>query len=89
MAQQTAVKQLINYMKENFYLTDESLQKFEEAKELNRQQIVTAWKKGKWEHDKMAQHTPVKQLINYMVADKLAKQYYNETYTTRLQNETN
>jgi hypothetical protein len=67
MALKTAEDQLINYMKENFHLTDESLKKFEEAKELNRQQIEAAWKRGDGEHDE--------------VADKLAKQYYTETYT--------
>jgi hypothetical protein len=67
MAQQTAVEQLINYMQENFHLTDESLKKFEEAKEVFQQQIELAWKSGDGEHDE--------------VADKLAKQYYTETYT--------
>ena len=40
MAQQTAVEELINYMKKNFHLTDESLQKFEEAKEKEKQQMI-------------------------------------------------
>ena len=31
MAQQTAVEQLVNYMIENFHLTDEALEKFDEA----------------------------------------------------------
>jgi hypothetical protein len=43
MAHQTAVEQLINYMKENFHLTDESLQKFDEAKEMEKEQIKNAW----------------------------------------------
>ena len=38
MAQQTAVEQLVNYMKENFHLTDESLIKFEQAKQMEREQ---------------------------------------------------
>ena len=75
MAQHTAVEQLINYMKENFHLTDESLKKFEQAKEMEKQQIEAAWKRGDGEHDK--------------VADDLAKQYYTQTYGTWLQNETN
>ena len=75
MAQQTAVDKLIIYMKENFHLTDESLEKFDEAKEMFQQQIESAWKRGDGEHDK--------------VADKLAEQYYTQTYGTRLQNETN
>jgi hypothetical protein len=66
MAQQTSVEQLINYMKENFHLTDESLQKFEEAKEMFQQQIESAWKRSDGEHDK--------------VADELSKKYYTEIY---------
>ena len=38
MAQQTAVEQLVNYMKENFHLKDESLIKFEQAKQMEREQ---------------------------------------------------
>jgi hypothetical protein len=40
---------------------------FIKAKEMEKQQIESAWKRGDGEHDK--------------VADKLAKQYYTETYT--------
>ena len=43
MAQQTAVEQLINYMKENFHLTDESLEKFEQAKQMEREQHGDTW----------------------------------------------
>jgi hypothetical protein len=71
MAQQTAVEQLINYMKENFHLTDESLKKFEEAKEIEKQQHSETW------HDSR-ENTCIP-----------FEDYYNETYTTRLQNETN
>jgi hypothetical protein len=39
----------------------------EESKLMFQQQIESAWKRGDGEHDK--------------VADKLAKQYYTETYT--------
>jgi hypothetical protein len=38
-----------------------------QAKEMFQQQIESAWKRGDGEHDK--------------VADKLAKQYYTQTYT--------
>ena len=62
-------------MKENFHLTDEALQKFDEAKQMEKEQIESAWKRGDGEHDK--------------VADKLAKQYYTQTYGSGLQNETN
>ena len=43
MAQQTAVEQLINYMKENFHLTDESLKKFEEAKQMEKHEKAKCW----------------------------------------------
>jgi hypothetical protein len=62
-------------MQENFHLTDESLQKFEEANEMFQQQIELAYKMGDGVHDE--------------VADELSKKYYTETYGTRLQNETN
>jgi hypothetical protein len=38
-----------------------------QAKQMFQQQIEAAWKRGDGEHDK--------------VADKLAKQYYTQTYT--------
>ena len=53
MAQQTAVEQLINYMKENFHLTDESLEKFEQAKQMEREQKEEEFKRG-WEESKSA-----------------------------------
>jgi hypothetical protein len=73
MAQQTAVEQLINYMNDNFHLTDESLKKFEEAKQMFQQQIESAWKMGDGVHDE--------------VADKLAKKYYTQTYGNNTKNE--
>ena len=73
MAQQTAVEWLIDrYISSNEPLNYKHL---EQAKEIEKQQIESAWKRGDGEHDK--------------VADELAKQYYTQTYTTRLQNETN
>ena len=51
MEQQTAVKQLVNYMIENFHLTDESLIKFEEAKQMEREQKEEEYKRG-WEESK-------------------------------------
>jgi hypothetical protein len=36
---QTAVEWLVNYMVENFHLTDESLSKFEQAKAMEREQM--------------------------------------------------
>ena len=36
---QTAVEWLVNYMVENFHLTDESLSKFEQAKAMEKEQM--------------------------------------------------
>jgi transcriptional regulator with PAS, ATPase and Fis domain len=66
MAQQTAVEWLISQL----YISEDSIwfkQIREQAKEMEKHQIESAWKRGDGEYDK--------------VADKLAKQYYNETYT--------
>ena len=66
MAQQTAVEWLISQL----YISEDSIwfkQIREQAKEMEKQQIETAWKRGDGEHDK--------------VADELSKKYYNETYT--------
>jgi DNA-binding NtrC family response regulator len=71
MAQQTAVEWLASEInsrgpKENN--PPQWLQElYEQAKEMEKQQIIDAWKRGDGEHDE--------------VADKLAKQYYTETYT--------
>jgi hypothetical protein len=68
MAQQTAVDWVI----EKFNSYDISTGKagfrrlLNEAKEMEKQQIESAWKKGDGEHDK--------------VADELSKKYYTETY---------
>ena len=40
MKNQTAVEQLVNFMKDNFHLTDESLIKFEQAKAMEKEQII-------------------------------------------------
>ena len=72
MAQQTAVEWLEQALLRpsngmtllsNGYIRES----FIKAKEMEKQQIESAWKRGDGEHDK--------------VADKLAKQYYTETYT--------
>lgn len=42
----TALQELITYMEENFYLTDESREKFVEAIEKNKQQIIEAFNSG-------------------------------------------
>jgi hypothetical protein len=74
MAQQTALQLLLLKavdLEIGKYLPSDVLNELQKAyfelKELNRQQIESAWKRGDGEHDK--------------VADKLAKQYYTETYT--------
>ena len=70
MAQQTAVEWLASEInsrgpKENN--PPQWLQElYDKAKEMEKQQIEAAWKRGDGEHDK--------------VADKLAKKYYTETY---------
>jgi transcriptional regulator with PAS, ATPase and Fis domain len=70
--QQTAVEwftdkldELIPFVNEKTAIAFNKL--VEQAKKMEKQQIEAAWKRGDGEHDK--------------VADKLAKQYYTETYT--------
>ena len=43
---QTAVEQLVNYMIENFHLTDEALEKFEDAKQREKEQRFEDFKQG-------------------------------------------
>jgi hypothetical protein len=62
----TAVEQLVNYIKENFYLTDESLQKFEEAKQMEKIQMI------KFANDYIDDDD---------IRDLTAEQYYNQTYS--------
>ena len=77
MAQQTAVEWFAELVTDMIHESHHSelADLFEQAKEMEKQQIETAWKRGDGEHDE--------------VADELSKKYYTETYTTRLQNETN
>jgi len=66
MAQQTAVEWLVEQLRmQNPLYTKNEM--IDIAKQMFQQQIEAAWKRGDGEHDK--------------VADKLAKQYYTETYT--------
>jgi len=65
MAQQTAVNILVTYMLENFHLTDESLEKFQQAKEMEKEQIMMAFNDGK---------------VNTVLKKRNSEQYYNETY---------
>ena len=65
MAQQTAVEWLIDrYISSNEPLNYKHL---EQAKEMEKQQIESAYKMGDGVHDE--------------VADDLAKKYYTKTYT--------
>ena len=70
MAQQTAVNILVNYMLENFHLTDEALEKFEQAKQMEKEQIVESWNDGN------LLGTNGNVLLEYNTGE----QYYNETY---------
>ena len=71
MEQQTAVNFLINYMFENFYLTDEALQKFDEAKKMEKEQIVKAWKSR-------VQYLP--EPIGVSIIAISGEEYYEKTY---------
>jgi hypothetical protein len=64
MAQQTAVEWLVDKVEDFIGLIPIDI--IEQAKEMFKQQIEAAWKTGDGEHDK--------------VADKLAEEYYTETY---------
>jgi hypothetical protein len=65
MAQQTAVEWLVEQLRmQNPLYTKNEM--IDIAKQMFQQQIEDAWKRGDGEHDK--------------VADKLAKQYYTQTY---------
>jgi hypothetical protein len=45
----TPVQQLIDYMKANFHLTDESRQEFEKAKEAEKKEIINAANQDEFE----------------------------------------
>jgi len=72
MAQQTALEIFWNQIPEILPFTVDTetgvnlLRALEQAKEIEKQQIEAAWKRGDGEHDK--------------VADELSKKYYTETY---------
>lgn len=46
MKEQTAMMELIDYMKANFHLTDESLEKFEQLLEKEKEQMQDAYDEG-------------------------------------------
>jgi hypothetical protein len=66
MAQHTALEQFIEWIDSDCTPMD-CVMKAKELLQVEKQQIESAWKRGDGEHDE--------------VADKLAKQYYTETYT--------
>ena len=70
MEQQTAVQFLINYMLENFHLTDYTVMVvFEQAKQMEKEQIMKAV------YDSMG--------TNFDPNMGRAEQYYNETYQNK------
>ena len=71
MAQQTAVNILVNYMLENFHLTDEALEKFEQAKEIEKKQIENAYLQKRKRGD----------FLSCLKWWDAAEDYYNKTYT--------
>ena len=82
MAQQTAVEWFaerltLNGLADFLTVEEEDLYNKlkQQAKEMEKEQIEQAYKMGDGVHDE--------------VADELSKKYYTQTYTTRLQNETN
>ena len=69
--QQKAVEQMFQEMLEiqqsgKTLTFDENLALLKKYKEMEKERIINAWKAGDGQYDK--------------VADKLAEQYYNETY---------
>jgi hypothetical protein len=66
MANKTAVQTLIDYMEENYHLTEESRLEFKKALELEKKQIMDAWQYG------------MKSDNGHFGT---AKEYYNSTYS--------
>ena len=69
--QQTAVEWLVNYMLKNFHLTDESIEKFEQAKQMEEEQHKETFKQSRQAKIFEKDMPPVWQSW---------EQYYNETY---------
>ena len=72
MKHKTAMMELIDYMKANFHLTDESLEVFEQLLEKEKEQIIDAI-----EHEFIGESE-----YNWWSAgfNGLGDKYYNETY---------
>lgn len=69
--QQTAMMELVDYMKANFHLTDESLEKFEQLLEKEKYQIIDAFLNGK--HQDSGIYGSI--------------EYYNQTYLNKQTND--
>ena len=78
MAQQTAVEYLIGYMSKNqYFIGNDLLEAFEQAKQMEKEQIMTANIEGT-EHG--YKERTVFGLDARPYSKKRAEQYYNETY---------
>ena len=70
MNQKTAMMELIDYMKANFHLTDESLETFDKLLEKEKEQIKKSFRSG-------IASLVIEPRIEYT---KTSDKYYNETY---------
>ncbi len=68
MSKQTAVEWLVEQLSKNHGIKSELYNEFEQAKEMEKQQIMKAFLDGSYG--------------NTLVTKKLAEQYYNETFKT-------
>ena len=66
---QSAVTELVNYMKANFHLTDESIEMMDKAEQKFEEQIIEAYTEC-WSNDGGNANHKLKE----------AEQYYKETY---------
>ena len=67
----TAMKELTDYMKTYFHLTDESLEMFDKALEKEKEQIIDAYNHNMTGFDKLEQEE---------IGLNWAEDYYNQTY---------
>ena len=74
---QTAVEWLINYMTENFHLTDESLTSFQKAKEMEKEQLIDA--RNDMQKKAIMLSSSIVQGI-FIFDDKEAQKYYEQIY---------
>ena len=72
MANKTAVQTLIDYMEENYHLTEESRLEFKKALQMEKQQIINAYDLGSL--SEMQYPNPKTVIEN-------GEQYYNSTYS--------